>query len=154
MWHSIYTTADGIFTGAQVFVQTGPGYAERLAACTPVGCAALVGQWPHDRLRLDLQTQQLVAYQPPAPADDAMQTWAWDAGLWRWVATPTAAAVAMQVRAERDRLLAACDWRVARATETGVPLATAWVQYRQALRDVPEQPGFPHTVTWPALPAA
>lgn len=152
MWHSIYRSTDGTFTGAQVFVQPGPGYAERLAACTPEGCAALPGQHPHDAVRLDLQTHELVAYQPPAPADDALQTWAWDAGQWRWVATPTTAAVALQVRAERDRLLAACDWRVMRATETGVPMAAAWVQYRQALRELSAQPGFPHTVAWPALP--
>lgn len=154
MWHSIYTAADGVFTGAQVFVQQGPGYAERLAGCTPAGCAALPGQHVHTAVRLDLQTQELVPYQPPAPPADTLRTWSWDAQQWRWVDVPTTAAVALQVRAERDRLLAACDWRVMRAAETGVAMAQAWVQYRQALRDVSGQPGFPHSVVWPQAPAA
>lgn len=28
----------------------------------------------------------------------------------------------------------------------------AWTAYRQALLDVPQQPGFPSTVTWPTKP--
>ena len=28
----------------------------------------------------------------------------------------------------------------------------AWATYRQALRDVPEQDGFPEEVTWPSKP--
>lgn len=57
------------------------------------------------------------------------------------------------VRIERDRRLAATDWRVIKAVETNTPLASDWETYRQALRDVPSQPGFPETVTWPVEPA-
>ncbi|MCJ2165535.1 MULTISPECIES: tail fiber assembly protein [unclassified Pseudodesulfovibrio] len=54
-----------------------------------------------------------------------------------------------QVRAERDRLLAGCDWtQVADAPVD----QTAWAAYRQALRDVPEQEGFPGAVEWPGVP--
>jgi hypothetical protein len=28
----------------------------------------------------------------------------------------------------------------------------AWTTYRQALRDVPQQEGFPFTITWPTKP--
>ncbi|NBW23522.1 MAG: phage tail protein, partial [Caulobacteraceae bacterium] len=28
----------------------------------------------------------------------------------------------------------------------------AWAAYRQALRDVPEQPGFPAQIEWPTAP--
>jgi len=28
-----------------------------------------------------------------------------------------------------------------------------WIAYRQALRDVPEQIGFPWTITWPNIPS-
>lgn len=56
-------------------------------------------------------------------------------------------------RAKRDRLLAACDWRAARAFELGEPMPEAWRAYRQALRDLPDQPGFPLSVSWPDLPA-
>jgi len=53
-----------------------------------------------------------------------------------------------QGREERDALLAACDWRAS----SDVTLSTAWRTYRQALRDVPSQAGFPNTITWPTEP--
>ncbi len=70
--------------------------------------------------------------------------------LGRWVLDEDAAWAA--VRAERDRLLAACDWRVARAMEAGEPVPAPWVAYRQALRDITEQ-ADPLTIDWPAPPA-
>ena len=56
---------------------------------------------------------------------------------------------AADVRAQRDRLLSACDWtQVADA-----PVDSAvWSVYRQSLRDVPSQAGFPWEVTWPTQP--
>lgn len=52
-------------------------------------------------------------------------------------------------RAKRDGLLASTDWTQA----ADVPEATRakYAAYRQALRDVPSQPGFPRTVEWPEL---
>lgn len=63
---------------------------------------------------------------------------------------PTEEEVAAEVRAERDRLLAATDW----TQLPDVPQATKdlWAPYRQALRDVTEQPGFPHDIEWPEPP--
>ena len=52
------------------------------------------------------------------------------------------------VRLERDRLLAATDWRLLRAAETGVPVEPEWLAYRQALRDVTKQ-GDPTAIEWP-----
>jgi Phage tail assembly chaperone protein len=62
-------------------------------------------------------------------------------------------ALASQARARRDRLLSATSWIVERALELGNPVPEAWVAYRQALRDVPQQPGFPEVVVWPEPPA-
>jgi len=54
-----------------------------------------------------------------------------------------------QVRAERDALLAASDWtQVADAPVN----PAAWAVYRQALRGVPQQEGFPNAVDWPTQP--
>ena len=53
------------------------------------------------------------------------------------------------VRSERDMLLAACDWT--QVSDAPVD-RTAWAAYRQALRDVPAQAGFPDDVTWPTKP--
>ena len=53
------------------------------------------------------------------------------------------------VRADRDKRLSDCDWT--QAADAPVD-QTAWAAYRQALRDVPGQAGFPWTVTWPETP--
>ena len=54
----------------------------------------------------------------------------------------------VDVRAHRDHLLANTDWT---ALVDGT-LSTAMATYRQALRDVPTQEGFPYAVTWPSKP--
>ena len=56
---------------------------------------------------------------------------------------------ASAARKERDRLLLACDWAVLPDAQTE---RTAWETYRQALRDVPEQVGFPYGIDWPIRP--
>jgi hypothetical protein len=56
------------------------------------------------------------------------------------------------VRAERDRLLAESDWtQVADAPLTAAD-KQAWADYRQALRDVPQDFGSPDEVVWPDAP--
>jgi hypothetical protein len=58
-----------------------------------------------------------------------------------------------EARAKRDRLLAETDWIVTRAIERAEAVPEVWAAYRQALRDVPEQEGFPVTIVWPEAPA-
>ena len=58
------------------------------------------------------------------------------------------AASATQVRAQRDALLASSD-NMALADR----ITDEWRTYRQALRDVPAQSGFPTSVTWPVEPS-
>jgi len=62
---------------------------------------------------------------------------------------PTNEQVGNQVRSERNRRLAASDWT--QVSDAPVNQA-AWAIYRQALRDIPEQSGFPHFVEWPITP--
>ncbi|WP_207260873.1 tail fiber assembly protein [Desulfovibrio sp. Huiquan2017] len=57
------------------------------------------------------------------------------------------------VRAERDRRLAACDWTQMPDAPLDDTARAAWTVYRQALRDVPQQEGFPWVVVWPVGPA-
>lgn len=54
-----------------------------------------------------------------------------------------------EVRTQRNALLAASDWT--QIADAPVNQA-AWATYRAALRDVPQQAGFPHDVTWPTKP--
>jgi hypothetical protein len=57
-----------------------------------------------------------------------------------------------EARAERNALITASDWtQVADAPLTQNERAR-WREYRQRLRDVPQQPGFPASVEWPAEP--
>lgn len=57
--------------------------------------------------------------------------------------------VAEKVRTERNRLITASDWT--QVADAPVDQA-AWAEYRQALRAIPQQAGFPHDVAWPVKP--
>jgi len=59
---------------------------------------------------------------------------------------------AKSVRQTRDDKLKECDWVVIKNLETNSNIPGAWEVYRQALRDVPTQSGFPWTITWPDAP--
>jgi hypothetical protein len=59
---------------------------------------------------------------------------------------------AKSVRHTRDDKLKECDWVVIKNLETNSNIPGAWEVYRQALRDVPTQSGFPWTITWPDAP--
>lgn len=81
----------------------------------------------------------------------------------------TAAELARKIR---NKLLANCDAEVALdrlglsipsgsgsifawlefLQKLGSALTGAWAQYRQALRDLPEQAGFPFDIVWPTRP--
>lgn len=65
--------------------------------------------------------------------------------------SPSEEELADAARVERDGLLAASDWtQVADAPVD----KEAWAEYRQALRDVPQQSEFPVSINWPEPPAA
>jgi len=61
------------------------------------------------------------------------------------------AKAAESVRTDRDAKLSESDWMVIKSAETGIALATEWATYRQALRDITAQDGFPHNVIWPEV---
>ena len=60
------------------------------------------------------------------------------------------AEAAANVRSQRDQKLKDTDWM----GMSDVTMSTEWATYRQALRDIPSQAGFPHTITWPTEPGA
>ena len=56
---------------------------------------------------------------------------------------------AAEIRTKRDAKLAESDWtQIADAPVN----QTAWATYRQALRDIPAQEGFPNEIDWPVAP--
>tara|TARA_R110000803_G_scaffold37814_1_gene81653 strand:- start:36 stop:314 length:279 start_codon:yes stop_codon:yes gene_type:complete len=71
----------------------------------------------------------------------------WDTMGTEWAAGADNRA-AIEVRNTRDRLLAATDFYAL----PDVTMSDAMETYRQALRNVPAQSGFPNTITWPEAP--
>jgi hypothetical protein len=59
---------------------------------------------------------------------------------------------AKNVRQTRDDKLKESDWRVIKALESNISQDFEWAAYRQALRDITTQTGFPWIVTWPETP--
>jgi len=55
---------------------------------------------------------------------------------------------AKNVRADRNKRIAECDWT--QLPDAPVD-AAVWATYRQALRDISKQDGFPWEVTWPEV---
>lgn len=54
------------------------------------------------------------------------------------------------IKNRRNRLLAESDWT--QLSDVPITNKDAWAQYRQALRNIPEQSGFPTNVVWPTPP--
>jgi hypothetical protein len=59
---------------------------------------------------------------------------------------------AANIRRNRDLLLRDTDWIVIKAYERNENIPVEWEVYRQALRDITTQEGFPHSVVWPTKP--
>ena len=91
---------------------------------------------------------------PPTITDKQLAKW--DGADWVVEDTPVVEldpepeplSEAETVRAKRDALLAASD-TMALADR----ITDEWRDYRQALRDLPAQDGFPTNVTWPTEPS-
>lgn len=83
---------------------------------------------------------------------DAQGRW-----LWKWsisemdddAKAAKDAEQAKNIRSDRDKRLSDTDWT--QVADAPVDKA-AWATYRQALRDVPSQAGFPYDITWPSKP--
>ena len=75
-------------------------------------------------------------------------------GEWVDVRSPEQAEAeqAAAARSVRDGLLRDCDWTQLPDSPLSAEVRAAWAAYRQALRDITEQPGFTASVEWPAAP--
>ena len=60
--------------------------------------------------------------------------------------------LAASARQKRDRLIATTDYLVTPDYPIEPDRLAKVKIYRQALRDIPEQAGFPRTITWPEKP--
>lgn len=138
----------------------------------PVGVGELRQRFPSTSFPSNLENVDLGAFgavvvqQTPQPAVDASLEQLREGapeqvdGAWRqtWVVTALSAEqlaakaeqLASAVRDERDKLLAETDYT--QLADSPVD-KNAWAAYRQALRDVPIQAGFPSDVQWPTRPS-
>ena len=110
----------------------------------PTDMLADYGVYPVARAavpQFDSLVQSLVAH--ATPTEDAGQ---WVLG-YDVVQKPEAMA-GDNIRRERNRLLSETDW-MALSDNT---MTTEWASYRQALRDITSQEGFPYNVEWPTKP--
>ena len=103
---------------------------------------------PEDMTGYDM-ADFLQADPKPELAPDEKLDWTGTAWLVRKANRAETAIEGQQVRNERDRLLALSDVQVVRAYEAQQLVPANVVAYRQALRDITQQPGFPWTLIWP-----
>lgn len=86
--------------------------------------------------------------------DDVDHGWTYDGTAFAPPPQPSAeelaAKAAAEARAFRDQLLAQTDWT--QAADVPQAIKDKWAPYRQALRDVPQQAGFPDNIQWPSKP--
>jgi len=146
--NSAYNVETGLFTGRQV----GGDVVGLLELNTRPGEAWFSGPCDVLRQRVVIVNgePELASYTPAAPAATG---WAWNAARHCWEPEASAAALAAAARAERDHLLAQCDWVTSRGLDLGQPVPPAWAAYRQALRDITSLPDFPNNITWPQAPS-
>jgi hypothetical protein len=64
----------------------------------------------------------------------------------------TQAELEQKYRAERDDLLLHSDWTQTNDATLSAEKKSQWAAYRQQLRDVTTQPGFPYEFIWPSKP--
>jgi len=68
------------------------------------------------------------------------------------IATPDAVRLADDARRHRKTLMGQCDWTQLPDTPLDTIQRAAWASYRQALRDISKQAGFPVVIDWPVAP--
>jgi hypothetical protein len=95
--------------------------------------------------RFHATAQGLVPFTPEEEAERDTEEASWVAG--------ETGRLADEARKTRNDLLQKSDWVIAKSQETGLVIPNEWVIYRKALRDVPQQSGFPKNIIWPVPPA-
>lgn len=128
------------------------GRIERVTSCPadmvglqfdPATHAALEGAFDDSRYYIEAGASVAM---PPKPSEYHV----FEYTTKQWIDPRTPETEWPLIRAQRNQLLQASDW----TQLPDVPLSTkeAWASYRQALRDITEQPD-PFNIVWPTPPA-
>ena len=125
--------ADVVFEGPQASGGTVYQYSQRS------GVEQIDGKWYTKYILGPVFTNR------PKQGDQPAQTAAEQEAAYRAIKDEEQA---KSVRSTRNQKLAETDWRF----RSDMTPTQAWKDYCIALRDVPNQSGFPHNVVWPELP--
>ena len=115
MIYSAFKINDGSLVGQMVSAAD-----PAILPAPPDGCAWVPGRHDPQCRRVDLQTGEVVPYQPPPPPDTELATWAWNLATERYVAEPTLAA---------HRLAAWARIKAARTAAEREPLAVGLMSF-------------------------
>jgi len=139
---SFFRLADGVFTGRQF-----TGRAE--FAEIRDGEDFVEGSFDHLSQRVDIETGEVVDYQPPAPDATPLNTYSWDASIKRWVATPTLLSHQIVARIKIDaRKTAALSVGMVRGGfrwDVDAAARAALIEYVTAIR---ESGTVPASIVW------
>ena len=105
----------------------------------------VLGEYDAREYYVDLETKTAVKF-PDQPANTA-----WDYAAKQWVLNTNVAT--LNISEKREQLLIASDWTQLPNSPLVPEKKEAWATYRQALRDIPEQSGYPFNIVWPTKPA-
>jgi len=86
----------------------------------------------------------VIVEKPPKPSETSF----WDGTATSWVENLQLKQI--EVKGLRNTLLNASDWT--QLPDVLLETKQAWTEYRQALRDITSQPGYPTDVVWPTPP--
>lgn len=135
------------YTNQGEYVVTGVSVEELSATEIPAGCSVFYGQVDAASQYHDIINNTPVT-KPPRPDYDHKFNYVtkqWELDI------PQAITTAL---VKREQLLMESDWTDTLSAQTRLGSAyDAWQIYRQALRDITDQPGYPGNITWPTKPS-
>lgn len=134
------------YTNTGRYVQSGTAVSEVSEYDIPSGCYVYYGEVDVGSQYHNLATDEPADKGTP-PADGYM----FDYTTKSWV--PNTSYLDAKARYERGQLLQDSDWTQIPNSPLTTAQQTAWATYRQALRDIPAQSGYPVNITWPIAPA-
>jgi len=70
----------------------------------------------------------------------------------QWIEDKPIEAIESEIKAKRKQLLFDSDWTQIPNNPLTTAQQEAWATYRQELRDIPNQSGYPYNVIWPTPP--
>ena len=101
----------------------------------------------------DYKTQKITLSDPVEQTGAWFRTWTTEQLTTEEIAEITEQQ-ASGVRSQRNAKLADCDWTQLADSPLSPDDKLAWQLYRETLRMVPEQPGFPWEIQWPPVPGS